>query len=1056
MADFSTIIQEINEDITTNGVGAITGAKLNEVLHDMIAAVNAEKQDPLTIDATPTEDSTNPVQSGGVYEALEHKPTIYHITNIQAIPPTIISILRAGDILRSGGEHDSIAVVCKIDNNDIYFVSTDGDMVETFLYRNGVFYDYFAYQLSDLANKVPDATQGDLAGLDSDGNLTDSGIAASDVATTSDLAGKQDVISDLATIRSGAAAGATAYQKPSGGIPKTDLASGVQTSLGKADTAFQKPSGGIPASDLSTAVQTSLGKADTAVQQVTVGTTTTGNAGTNASVTNSGTATNPVLDFTIPRGADGANGQDGADAVNPFKGWFASANALPANPAVGDYAYVKGANASDPAAIYECTTAGTWSDSGRTADTSNVQTFATGEEVNEVHIVNDLTTGGVDDVLSAEQGKNLNIRLIGQEQNYTDGYYVATGGVITENSDWLCSDFVAVSNGTLIWNPGSTSLYAAVLQRYDADKQPMGGGYNANATTRTINLSGVSYVRASFAKSNKANAKLILNDVTIWQPLEEIIGLEQVVSELDSTSVKRKDVDGDEMLTSADDINAMINNQGYVFINVAPASIYLLPCESGQGFAIYPQSGKEFAYAFLTSNNFVNGTIAPFANGYSQPIWRNSVVFVQVPSDANYLYLFHTTTNGDDYGPSKVILTDNINIVSCEEQFISEGKKKQARDNIGAIGQEDIFVLSNELGLHTYPENEGQLNVVKRCRQLTDIEWTPAADLPRCEMPSLTNPDVYPTGEQFYENVFKAGVKYRGIPYGRCETYKPGYGYGQTYVGLTIDFGTFVTSVRNKDSMICKESVFNLADHRSVPYASVCSALTCYALNVPFTGTSGIPSITGMNEVADVISEGVRMDLKSLKLGDILNKFNTHTGVVTDIVMDNGEVTFVEISESTPVGNGNLDVEGSEQGGVCRRKGWNVEDFFWYWGAYKVLRYSNISSVPYSKNPYVSIGNELDEKPYLDYSVMPYEGNGFVYKTGYVSGVKLIIACNGFSHLRVFKGDTEISGSPFLLTVNDTEKTINEVSAGNYSAYLCNMSNGTDTTLTGRCRWSIV
>ena len=58
----------------------------------------------------------------------------------------------------------------------------------------------------------------------------------------------------------------TAYQKPSGGIPKTDLASGVQTSLGKADTAYQKPSTGIPSSDMESSVQTSLGKADTALQ----------------------------------------------------------------------------------------------------------------------------------------------------------------------------------------------------------------------------------------------------------------------------------------------------------------------------------------------------------------------------------------------------------------------------------------------------------------------------------------------------------------------------------------------------------------------------------------------------------------------------------------------------------------------------------------------------------------------------------------------------------------------------------------------------------------------
>lgn len=42
---------------------------------------------------------------------------------------------------------------------------------------------------------------------------------------------KQDAIGDLDTIRSGAAAGATAYQKPESGIPVSDLAQAVQTSL---------------------------------------------------------------------------------------------------------------------------------------------------------------------------------------------------------------------------------------------------------------------------------------------------------------------------------------------------------------------------------------------------------------------------------------------------------------------------------------------------------------------------------------------------------------------------------------------------------------------------------------------------------------------------------------------------------------------------------------------------------------------------------------------------------------------------------------------------------
>lgn len=50
----------------------------------------------------------------------------------------------------------------------------------------------------------------------------------------------QEVISDLDAIRSGAAQGATAYQKPASGIPSSDMAVAVQTSLGKAESALQE------------------------------------------------------------------------------------------------------------------------------------------------------------------------------------------------------------------------------------------------------------------------------------------------------------------------------------------------------------------------------------------------------------------------------------------------------------------------------------------------------------------------------------------------------------------------------------------------------------------------------------------------------------------------------------------------------------------------------------------------------------------------------------------------------------------------------------------------
>lgn len=91
--------------------------------------------------------------------------------------------------------------------------------------------------LADVpAGAAPSSTSPNMDGTASVG--TETAYARGDHRHPSDTS-KQDTITDLATIRSGASAGATAYQKPATGIPKSDLASAVQTSLGKADTALQ-------------------------------------------------------------------------------------------------------------------------------------------------------------------------------------------------------------------------------------------------------------------------------------------------------------------------------------------------------------------------------------------------------------------------------------------------------------------------------------------------------------------------------------------------------------------------------------------------------------------------------------------------------------------------------------------------------------------------------------------------------------------------------------------------------------------------------------------------
>ena len=132
-------------------------------------------------------------------------------------------------------------------------------------------------------------------------------------------------------------------------------------------------------------------------------------------------------------GIDGTDGDDGADAYQPFKGWYSSTSELNTSfgsPQVGDYAYIKGATANDPVSIYQCTTAGTWTDSGRTFNPSNNQEFASGEALNVTHIVDNLTSSSPTDVLSAKQGKELKgqIDALGPEISQLDEQINGTEG----------------------------------------------------------------------------------------------------------------------------------------------------------------------------------------------------------------------------------------------------------------------------------------------------------------------------------------------------------------------------------------------------------------------------------------------------------------------------------------------------------------------------------------------------------------------------------------------------------------------------------------------------
>lgn len=491
---------------------------------------------------------------------------------------------------------------------------------------------------------------------------------------------------------------------------------------------------------------------------------------------------------------------------------------------------------------------------------------------------------------------------------------------------------------------------------------------------------------------------------------------------------------------------AAYNASDFIDVSDCTKIVYTRPTISGSSVS-YGMAFYDSEKAFITDSGIPNKTNSG-QTGFE-------MYTTDVPETAKYArFTWWTDTYKETYN-----IKQNFAVYNYDDY---KGSLQNDINDLWEFSQQgDPY---NSLGLHTKPENNGVLNVIKRCRQLTDITWTPAKDLPRSMMVTQSAPFTKPV--DVYEGVFKAGVTYKGLPYGNSVNYPIDgvsintlYGKPNGYIGINIDIDSFITSVVNENSLLCAKSQYSETPlHRSLVYSVVCSSLVCYAINVPFKETYQIPSISGMTEIGNIISDGVRMDINStLKLGDIINQRYHHVSIITDIVKNsNNEIEYIEISEATVIGNGNQDINGGPLGGVCRRLAFTVDDFFDRYAAYTLYRYRYIASVPYTKSVWVNVGDELPMNPIVNYPCMPYEGEGFKFNEGKTPSSKILINCNDYSYLRVFKDGTETANSPYAVTAEDEELTIDYADPGNYTAYLCNMADGEDTAVTASCHWSVI
>lgn len=181
----------------------------------------------ITVDAALSNSSTNPVQNRVVKAALDNKQDT--ISNLQAI----IAGATAG--------------------STAYQLPVGGipatDLASGVIPANiSAFYNDVGYltQHQDISGKVDKVTGKGLSTNDytnDDRDTLRNAVPMQFTLLGERIDAKQDTISDLSTIRSGAAAGATAYQKPVNGIPASDIAAGVIPTIPTNVSTFVNDSG---------------------------------------------------------------------------------------------------------------------------------------------------------------------------------------------------------------------------------------------------------------------------------------------------------------------------------------------------------------------------------------------------------------------------------------------------------------------------------------------------------------------------------------------------------------------------------------------------------------------------------------------------------------------------------------------------------------------------------------------------------------------------------------------------------------------------------------------
>ena len=463
-----------------------------------------------------------------------------------------------------------------------------------------------------------------------------------------------------------------------------------------------------------------------------------------------------------------------------------------------------------------------------------------------------------------------------------------------------------------------------------------------------------------------------------------------------------------------------------------------IPIEAGTLYEVV--ADLQVIISVLTSNETSeHGTpVTTFASGFDGRIVvpaGGSYSFV-CPEDGRYLYVL-LKGNAGNLNPSifeTVNLEDFIIGIQEEVDEIKAGEidnleqtdtsKRRIADSLG--NTLTPLVIPVDTNGYEIPTTREILNVQKKSAQMTDIVWTPLADIP-----------YQGTG-----GVFPANVPVTGLPYSSVKEI-------DKYIGYDVSIHTFMTAINNPYSLLYTEcvkgsrsasawgKVYHGVDQCAAYMGTVCSVLSGYG-----TGQVVQWSTAEDKWCAEINLNMVKVyeqNAQGLRIGDII-WIPGHNRLVVGLKRDsNGEVTHVQITESV----------GSH---VRQNEDITAQTFNNKLADERGIIYRNIELYKnkYTPSPFVAVGDEQITPFVYNDDICTFAGDKATFRENDLIVLNYNLkSVGGWTAIKVFKDDVlvntyQLSGiDQSELPEGQRNHALKLGNSHEYGQYKACMTNGT-------------